>query len=172
MSLRTEYVLEDGKAVLRFLPEDIDDFYVDAQTGKLVNLTDLYSKVNSGETGASNSNTSFDASAPEASADKGAGGLTPVELEGVSKLEGVLSKEDLDKNIRSIPQLGLDKYTLAGTNYSLNKETDEVSARLSYTRRDGDNSWRRTITCDAKTGGLQSVWSSFPYNKDRTALHC
>lgn len=169
LSLRTEYVLEDGKAVLRFLPEDIDDFYVDAQTGKLVNLTDLYSKVNSGETGASNSDTSFDASAPEASADKGAGGLTPVELEGVSKLEGVLSKEDLDKNIRSIPQLGLDKYTLAGTNYSLNKETDEVSARLSYTRRDGDNSWRRTITCNAKTGGLQSVWSSFPYNKDRTA---
>ena len=38
LSLRTEYVLEDGKAVLRFLPEDIDDFYVDAQTGKLVNL--------------------------------------------------------------------------------------------------------------------------------------
>ena len=42
-----------------------------------------YSKVNSGETGASNSDTSFDASAPEASADKGAGGLTPVELGGL-----------------------------------------------------------------------------------------
>ena len=56
---------KEGEKV-RFLPEDIDDFYVDAQTGKLVNLTDLYSKVNSGETGASNSDTSFDASAPEA----------------------------------------------------------------------------------------------------------
>lgn len=168
LSLRAEYVLEDGKAVLRFLPDDIDDFYVDAQTGKLVNLTELYSKVDNGETGESNG-ANFDAAMPEAAADKGAGGLTQVELEGISKLEGVLSKEDLDKKVRNISQLGLDKYTLATANYSLDKETDEVTARLSYTRRDGDDSWRRTISCDAKTGELKSVWSSAPYNKDRKA---
>ena len=168
LSLRAEYVLEDGKAVLRFLPDDIDDFYVDAQTGKLVNLTELYSKVDNGETGESNG-ANFDAAMPEAAADKGAGGLTQVELEGISKLEGVLSKEDLDKKVRNISQLGLDKYMLATANYSLDKETDEVTARLSYTRRDGDDSWRRTISCDAKTGELKSVWSSAPYNKDRKA---
>lgn len=168
LSLRTEYVLEDGKAVLRFLPEDIDDYYVDVQTGKLVNLTELYSKVDNGETGESNG-ANFDAAMPEAAADKGAGGLTQVELEGISKLEGVLSKEDLDKKVRDISQLGLGKYTLAAANYSLDKETDEVTARLSYTRRDGDDSWRRTISCDAKTGELKSVWSSSPYDKDRKA---
>lgn len=167
LSLRTEYVLEDGKAVLRFLPDDIDDFYVDAQTGKLVNLTELYKKVDNGELGVNDAMS--DVAMPEASTDKGTGGLTQVELEGISKLEGVLSKEDLDKKVRNISQLGLDKYTLATANYSLDKETDEVTARLSYTRRDADDSWRRTISCDAKTGELTSVWSSAPYDKDRKA---
>lgn len=167
LSLRTEYVLEDGKAVLRFLPDDIDDFYVDAQTGKLVNLTELYKKVDNGELGVNDAMS--DVAMPEASTDKGTGGLTQVELEGISKLEGVLSKEDLDKKVRNISQLGLDKYTLATADYSLDKETDEVTARLSYTRRDTDDSWRRTISCDAKTGELKSVWSSAPYDKDRKA---
>lgn len=170
LSLRTEYVLDDGKAVLRFLPDDIDSFYVDAQSGKLVNLTELYSKIDNGEGGGDKNSASFDVAAPaEAAADAGAGGLTQVELDGVSKLEGVLSRENLDQKVRSISQLGLDKYTLATANYSLDKETDEVTVRLSYTRRDGDDSWRRTISCDAKTGELKSVWSSAPYDKDRKA---
>lgn len=169
LSLRTEYVLENDKAVLRFLPDSSDEYFVDAQTGKLVNLTELYKLVSKGEENGANSSAQFDLATPEAAADTGGSGLTQVELEGISKLEGVLSKEALDKKMRDISYLGLDKYTLAASSYSRNQKTDEVTARLSYTRRDGDDSWRRTITCNAKTGDLQGIWSSSPYNKDRTA---
>lgn len=170
LKMRLEYVLDDDdKAVLRYLPENIDDYYVDAQTGELVNLTELYKQVANGETCASAAGgTTNDAvAAPEAAADSGAS-LTQVELEGIAKLEGVLSKEDLNKKLQEIKPLGLNKYTLASARYIQDKESGDVSARMEYTRRDGDDTWRRTVTCDAKTGVLLGVWSSAPYDKNRT----
>ncbi len=174
MDLRLEYVLTDEKdsknAVLRYLPEPSDSYYVDAQTGKLVNLTELYEKLSEEEAdgGYGGSSASNGAAAPEASADTFAG-LSQAELTGVAKLEGVQSKEDLDKILQKYSALGLNKYTLASASYSLDKETEDVTARLIYTRKEDSGTCRRTVVCDGKTGELQSVYSSRPYSENRKA---
>lgn len=169
LALRLEYVLEDEgtKAVLRYLPESADEYCVDAQTGELVNLTELYEEVqDKGANGGALFSSA--ASAPEAAADTAAG-LSQAELSGISKMEGVLSKEELDKTLHALEPLGLERYTLASASYSLEKESGDVTARLSYTRREKDNVWRKTLACDAKTGGLLEVYSSAPYVEGRTA---
>lgn len=161
-SFRLEYVLaDDGKsAVLRYLPQSTHDFYVDARTGELVDLTALYNSLSPNQM------------TPEVSdrfltADNSAKGeLTPAELEGVAKLEGVLSKEALDAALRKLTDLGLDKYALGNVSYSVNSETGEVTAWLQYTRQVGESFWRRTVTADGKTAELKSVSSSFPWNDD------
>jgi hypothetical protein len=171
LALRLEYVLdpESKEAVLRYLPESGDEYCVDAQTGELVNLTKLYEEVrDKGESGGALFNAAV--STPEAATDTAAGGLTQAELTGISKLEGVRSKEALDKALRELEALGLDRYTLASANYSLEKESGDVTARLNYTRRgEKDSVWRRTVTCDAKTGDLLEVYSSAPYTEGRKA---
>lgn len=172
LKLRLEYVLDGEKsASLRYLPESTDDYYVDAQTGKLVNLTELYREASKADSGGSFQNTNAamgDAAAPEASPEEERG-LSQAELEGVAKLEGVQAKEALDQLLREISGLGLEKYALTSAGYSLNEETGVVSASLSYTRREGDSLWRRTVTCDARTGELMGVYSSVPYDKERKA---
>ncbi|MDE7244569.1 MAG: hypothetical protein K2O18_11450 [Oscillospiraceae bacterium] len=167
MDLRLEYVLEDeDKAVLRYLPEPGDEYYVDAQSGQLVNLTGLYEKLGEeGDKGGAVFNGT--AAMPEAAADTAASGLSQAEQAGVAKLEGVLSKEELDEKLQQYTALGLKKYTLASASYTLDKKTDDVTARLIYTRKDGGGTWRRTVTCDGRTGELQSVSSSAPYEENR-----
>lgn len=171
LALRLEYVLDpdSGTALLRYLPESGDEYYVDAQTGELINLTALYQEARKGDGGGvSFSAGDANAAAPEAAAQE-YGSLSQAELEGISKLEGVQAKEVLDGKLREISALGLDKYTLASAGYSLNQETGDVSARLSYTRKDSSGLWRRNVTCDARTAALLSVYSSAPYEEERKA---
>lgn len=170
LSLRLEYVLEGSRAVLRYLPESGDAYYVDAQTGALVNLTELYKEVSKNYAAGGENGVAFDsaAQAPAEGAEEDRG-LSQAELEGVAKLEGVLSKEALDKALREITQLGLDRYALTSASYSLDRETDDVTVSLLYTRRDDDGFWRRTVSCDGRTGALLSVYTSAPYAEERTA---
>ena len=54
LSLKLEYVTaeeDEHQAVLRYLPDSRDEFYVDAQTGELVNLTELEEKLLDGGIG-------------------------------------------------------------------------------------------------------------------------
>ncbi len=173
LKMRLEYVLDPdaNKASLHYLPEPTDQYYVDAQTGKLVNLTELYESVDSDGFRKEFSSTADAGAAPEGAAMNTAagGGLSQAELSGISKMEDVLDKEALDKELQNIRVLGLDKYTLGSASYSLDRETEEVRAQLTYSRKDGDNIWRRTVTCDGKTGALLAVYSSVPYSKDRKA---
>ena len=111
MSLSTEYVLEDGKAVLRYIPGERDEYYVDAKTGKLVNLTRMY-EFFEGDT--------YD------SATTGVESIPHVELEDVSSTEGALPLNALDKEMRAISPLGLLKYKLASSSYAQNPEAGEV----------------------------------------------
>jgi len=164
MKLRLEYELaeEGGKrAVLRYLPESTDEFYVDAASGELVNLSELYKKVaeSGGGEGLFNATAAKDA-APETAADM-AGGLTEAEQAGAAKLEGVLSREALDQKARAITALGLNVYTLSTANYTVPRGEDgKVLATLRYGRQVAGDSWRRTVTLDARTGALESVHSS------------
>lgn len=166
LSLRLEYVLDSGetKAVLRWLPNWGDEYYVDGASGNLVNLTELYEEIAEGDKGipgfggANDSANGGEAAAPE-------GGLSPAEQEGIAKLEGVKSREELDETARAISALGLDKYTLSTVSYSVARDTEEgeeplVTAFLRYGRLVEDYTWRRNVTLNARTGELLSVYSS------------
>lgn len=171
LSLRLEYVLEwDGKedsekkAVLRYLPNTTDAFYVDAATGDLVNLTELQAKLRQQyDAAAGDMKTANTTLRVEAAADEGEATLTDVELEGVAKLEGVLDKEALDQKIRAWQELGLEAYTLGTAGYSVDRETGEVTARVSYARNTAEGICRRYVTVDAKTGALLGMYGSNPY---------
>ena len=89
--------------------------------------------------------------------------LTETELEGVAKLEGVLDKEALDKKIRAWEELGLSKYTLDSASYTVDRDTGEVTARVSYARNGEEGIYRRYVTLNAKTGELLSMYGSNPF---------
>ena len=165
LALRLEYVLpQDGgkQAVLRYLPESGDEYYVDAATGELVNLTELSRDVEKGGTYGANATAAAE-DAGEAPA--AAGSLSQAEQQGAEKLKGVLSRDDLDARARAISALGLEQYTLSGADYTVARDGDEsgetqVTAALRYGQQVNGTSWRRTVTLDARTGELIRVYSS------------
>lgn len=165
IDLRLEYIRPDAnatQAVLRYLPEYGDEYYVDAVTGKLVNLTELSKSVR--ETGGGTFNGALkEESAAEAPA--AGSGLSQAEQEGADKLKGVLDRDTLDAKARAITALGLSAYTLSGADYTVTRESEnaadtEVTATLRYGRQVNGLSWRRTVILNAKTGELMEVYSS------------
>ena len=161
--LRLEYVrTEDGgtQAILRYLPEYGDSYYVDAANGALVNLSELERKLSeAGMAGGSMNSASKD----EAAAEAPAAGISKAEQEGIDKLADVLDRDALDRTVRAISALGLNSYTLSEVSYTVPREEDEnglVTATLRYGRQVEGNPWRRTVVVDAKTGGLIRVYSS------------
>ena len=85
-------------------------------------------------------------------------------------MEGVLPKEELDKALRAESAYGLRGYALTGTSYESEAGTDGQAGRvlctLRYARTDGGERLARNITVDAKTGDVDSVWSSAPYGRE------
>lgn len=167
LSLRLEYVLDEGKqsAVLRYLPNTIDSFYVDDASGKLVNLSDLYEEL--GKYGNTFGEMEDADAGPSAGANSGS--LTQAEQLGADKLKGTLSKEALDQKAKAISALGLDSYTLASVSY---REEESVNgalviiARLSYAKRADERTLYRWVTLNAKTGELMAVSSSRLWNDE------
>lgn len=168
-ALRLEYVRTDDDptyAILRYLPEYGHDFYVDASTGKLVDLTELEGAMYKG-TGAGNSDTA--AEAPAAAEENGSS-LTEAEQAGIQKLEGVQSKEALDAGLRSVKEYGLTAYTLVSAAYSIwegkDGEEDSVTCTLRYSRSAEDGAWSRTFIVDAKSGVVSRLYSQGPWNEE------
>ena len=157
LSLELRYVQDQPgeQAVLRYVPRETDDFYVDAATGELVNLTELRRQLvqnNSGGGDKAEYEMSSDAAAPEE-----AGGLTDAELSGISKLEGVLDRDALAAEVGRWSQLGLTGYELVSVSYWVDRDTGEVTAQLSYAKKTADGIARRYVTADARTGALREV---------------
>ena len=149
LELKLEYVPHEddpGRAVLRYVPEYGDNYYVDAATGELVNLTQLYHELEKDQ-GADGT--------PGAGAESGEsnGALTDAEQEGIAQMNGVWSREDLDKQARTFGALKLEDWKLSSCAYQLDRESGQVSAVLRYTR-DQEGSSSRTVTLDGKTGAL------------------
>lgn len=171
LDLRLEYVPSEDDlthAVLRYLPEYGHDFYADATTGELIDLTELENGMFENGLGAGAAADSTE-SAPSASLDRGE--LTEAEQAGIQKLEGVQSKEALDAGLRSVKEYGLTGYELVSASYTLlegNEETeDRVICTLQYSRSSEDGAWRRTFTVDAKTGVVEGIYSQGPWNEER-----
>ena len=179
-----EYVWDSERemAVLRYLPRARDDYYVDAATGELVNLTALRALLNRGSKG---EDMVF---APEAGRNEAvmdAAGdlkLSEAELAGVAKLEGVMTQEELGALVKGYKALGLDAFELVGATFTVQKKDvpmpivfngakaeteeegeDQVTARLTFARNTEEGIARRYVTLDAKTGELLSMWGYNPY---------
>lgn len=182
IQLNLQYMLSDsGEAVLRYVPVHGDDYYVDAQTGDLKDLTKAWNDVNS------NAAQSNDKAATTVAADEGASGgvgLSKAEQETIQKLKGVLSRDTLDGDVRKVTALGLGRYTLSNTDYSLDEATGDVTCTLYYTRKvsyselkdvtsaayqSGTYQQTKILQVNAKTGTLLQGWSYRPwYMKDGT----
>lgn len=174
LKLQLEYVLAkpgDTRAVLRYVPEKgAHDFLVDAKTGELLDLTELEAKL---DRGLARNAAAGDAAAPmatEKAADEA--GLTRAEQEGVRQMEGVLAQEELDKALRAVSAYGLRGYALTGASYESVPEKEgqagKVTCTLHYARTDDGERLTRNITVDAKTGDVESIWSSAPYGREKT----
>lgn len=162
LSLRLEYVLEEDErtAVLRYLPDQIHSYYVDDATGKLIDLTQLYEDLGRKES-AGGADYGPEAG-PSEDKDTVNGSLTQAEQLGADKLKGTLGKQALDEKARAVSQLGLDSYTLASVSYQEEQVNDAsvIVARLTYGKRVEQETQRRWVTLDAKTGALMAVSSS------------
>ena len=159
--------------MLRYLPNPTDEYYVDDVSGQLVDLTALYRELGRGGALLGDGNSA--APAESAAAMDIAKSLTQAEQTGVEKLTGALSKEELDQRARAVSELGLTAYALAAASYQVERAgADEdalpadakVTAQLTYARQTDQGVWRRYVTLDAKTGGLESVSSSMPWRED------
>lgn len=179
-----EYVWDSERemAVLRYLPKARDDYYVDAATGELVNLTQLRALLNRGSKG-DNMTVVPEASRNELTADSAAGvQLTEQELAGVAKLEGIMTQEALESLVKGYTALGLKDFELVGATFTVQKDQvlpilpihgareekaaeaeDQVTARLTFARNTEAGIARRYVTLDAKTGELFSMWGHNPY---------
>ena len=162
LALRLEYVLEEDStaAVLRYLPEAADTYYVDAVTGEAINLTERMADMEGSLAGAGSASDST-------TGDSGDNGLSQAEQEGIAKLEGVLSSQTLDSRLRAESAYGLQGYALSSATYQLidaaeEGEADQVLCTLDYVVS-GETEYRsRTVTVDARTGVLQSLYSYAP----------
>ena len=174
LSLRLEYVLDEesqeSRAVLRYLPNSVHSFYVDDASGKLVDLTLLYEELGRGGSAESGG---AEEDVPSASVTDSSNGLTQAEQLGADKLKGTLDKQSLDRKARAISPLGLDSYALVSASYredTSDEDAPVIIARLSYAKRVEEETFRRMVTLDAKTGALLSVSSSRPWNEEKPAV--
>lgn len=171
----------DGTIALRYVPTTEGDWFVDAQTGELVDRDKLVDdEPIMGAGGASADNGMLGDEAPaESESAAPAPSLSPVEQATVDQMAGALSAEALDKLLRKISPLGLEKLTQAGANYYMDRESGEITCRLTYSRpleknelaeRYSENGrqyeLRKYITVDAVTGALKRVSTSDSYAKE------
>jgi hypothetical protein len=170
---------EDGTtAVLRYLPVYNGTYVVDAKSGDLINVDALYENLKD-----SRDMEGYGAATAETAADSAAGTvLTEAELEGIEKLSGVLGEDELDAAVRALTAIGVtDDYTRGTVDYNLNRETGDVTASLTYWVRveeaaqaglsdaqykelqaaGYDPYIRKYVAVDAKTGLLQSLYTSY-----------
>ena len=150
---------ENDKAVLRYFPISTGNYLVDAQTGKLINIDDLYSDIEE---------HSYDKGVVMESEATGSSekNLSKAEQEGIDKLAGVLSKEKLDAAVRAMSEIGLSGFTLADTSYSKNDD-DSYYCNLTYAKADEENKiTRKYIKLDAKSAELISLNTNYPYEEN------
>ena len=172
--------LDGERAVLRYVPRATDEFYVDAATGELVNLTELRRALFQ-ESMKGGSFMDGDMMASPEMSNSSFAQLSPTEMEGIAKLEGVLDQEGLDAKARAWTELGLDGFELAQATYRVERKTQtittvidglamteiveepedpantKVTASLTYVKRTEEGISRRNLTMDAKTGELESL---------------
>lgn len=173
-SLRLEYILPDADstaAVLCYLPNSGHTFYVDAKTGKLVDLTALEELMYRSAMGGAVSNTTEAESGTASDTEKN---LSQAEQTGIQQLEGVRSEEELDKALRAVGEYGLSSYALTSVRFSVGEAEETggeapVTCVLQYSRAEGEDVLTRIFTVDARTGQVQRLSSYIPWDQEKQA---
>ena len=177
LDMELRYVDDGDSIVLRYVPTTEGSWYVDARTGELVDLSKLTQGHPVPMPGGEGSNGSMK---DEAGAESAAPTLSPVEQATVDQMAGTLTAEELDALLKKVAPLGLSKMTQAGASYYMDRETGEITCRLTYTRDleknetgyvspdepDAKPVLRKYITVDAMTGALKRVSTSTEYAKE------
>lgn len=186
VNLELQYVLPEGgdgsTAVLRYVPVAGDDYYVDAQTGTLTDLTKAWENVN-GNTSVSPDKAASTTTAGNAESMASDSRLSEAEQAAIQKLQGVQSQDALDQKVRQITALGLGRYTLSSASYAMDPKTGDVTCTLYYTRnlpyselnnitsaqyQEGSYQQTKALQLNAKTGALLSGWSYRPWYMKET----
>lgn len=178
LGLELRYVNTGDGITLRYVPESGGSWYVDAQTGELVDLSAVYEALGSGSVSNASGSSMSTAADTAAAETEDAGGvyLTEVELATVEQMASVLSADELDALLRAVPALGLDGMTQAGASYTMHSDTGEISCTLTYTRAlaadevadwyaedyaAGEDAWlQRVITVNAADGTLEYMYTN------------
>ncbi len=179
LALELRYVDDDDGAIaLRYVPVTEGNWYVDAQTGQLTNLAQVYEGLS----------VSYYGSAAETAADSSAdNGLTEVEQAAIEQMADALSAQELDAVVRQWEALGLADMTQAGASYTMDQD-GQITCRLTYSRplaedelaeeyagdpeyaayllSSGEAALRKYITVDAKTGAVLQVSTTDYLAKD------
>lgn len=164
---------DTNEAKLAFYPDFDNDHYVDADTGKLVSIKDVRTAID--ENGSSKNEAAADSDMASDSMTGGSASpaLSGKELEGIKKLDGMLTKEEIDSRIRAnYPELGIDgrKFTLADIQYYLDNETGDIEAHITYSRvAENGSIERRTVRVNGKTAELISVYGYEPYDAGKVS---
>ena len=172
LSLRLEYILPDGdstQAVLCYLPNAGHEFYVDAGSGELVDLTALEEKMfRSPAMGGAAADTG------DATAESAENGLSAAEQAGIAQMEGVLSAQALDSALRAVTEYGLAGYELISSRFSMGQVEEDgeapVTCYLRYSRSADEEVYSRSFTVDARTGEVQYLSSYIPWDEDDRAV--
>jgi hypothetical protein len=186
----TEHLHPKAQLQYRFSPTG--DWYFDALTGDTVDRNKLYDSVyrtnniNTSKTGFGVDEQFAEAPAAE---EEGSYTLTQVELDNIEKIKDVMPPEKIALAIvGKYPELGLQYFEIASSNYSRNTETDEVTASLYFSKRvekgaeigmsekafkesttNGRQVYyiRKYVTANGKTGELTDYSTSMPYVREK-----
>ena len=140
------YISDGSNGVrLAYVPVPRGGWVLDAVTGEVISHGEndfrMYASAGAGD--------------GEMTSDKG---LTPAEIEGIEKLEGVKSQAELDRAVRGMAELGVtDDFRITGSSFSVSG--DRVEASLYYNRGDTD----KYVTLDARDMSLRTVYTSGPW---------
>ena len=169
LKLELVYVRDESdetRAVLRYVPKDYTEQYVDAQTGKLV-TPDGDMVIFNGASPAATEEAAMDAGGSSKRT------LTQAELTGIAKMEGVWDSAALDKAIRTESAYMLSGFTLSAADYRLVKanDTERVLCTIRYTAPEDKDGYiaTRSFTVDARSGKVESL-SSYGLAWDKDAV--
>jgi hypothetical protein len=97
--------------------------------------------------------------------------LTPDEVDAIKGMSGLMSKDDVDKQLRATSFFNLDsEFTI--TNGYLSKDwrnNESLIWYLNYTKiinKDTNETRQVTVSVDAKSGDIQNFWTYYPAVKD------
>ena len=155
----TEYK-EDGNrsAYLAYVPKSDDTQYIDAVTGEVMNVGNSYKFM---------ANATADMAA-ESSMGAGRVELTKVEQDELEIIQGLITKQEAERVVRSFSVLGLDEKTeLSHINLYKGYNLQDYFYNLNFASEKEEYYFSGSATVNAKTGELTSWYS---YTQDNSQL--